>query len=331
MLNLPSVKVTYDHSAPSVEILVDGNPFDVSRLNGRTIDEWAYEFMFKGVHWHGFYSEIASLLDNGGAFTLIFEGEESALNILRETLKNEKVTIIHETEPKTANVVIEYTDNPITTKITIDGENFDTSRIDGRPIEEWVYPIMFRGVKEWNGIFAELKNASGCEKHNIEFVGSESAMQKLSAECPESVVLTYNSSSTVVAPPKTKSEKKPMELNSNIDKPQIHIKNEWLHWIVDSNIGKYSINGETIFTHALNLMKMASSSRIKETGFPMPVPNGYNFNPSEVEEAKNTYLKTLSLDNILIADVPNKDMEECLTLFDKLYEEICSLGEDLLP
>jgi hypothetical protein len=167
---------------------------------------------------------------------------------------------------------------------------------------------MFRGVKEWNGIFAELKNASGCEKHNIEFVGSESAMQKLSAKCPDSV-------SIVAGEPKN-------SIKDKID--------DWLHWIVDSNIGKYSINGETIFTHALNLMKMASSSRIKETGFPMPVPNSYNFNSSEVEAAKAAYQETMSLNDIAISDEPNKDMEECLTLFCELNEEVRTLRGDIL-
>jgi hypothetical protein len=72
-------------------------------------------------------------------------------------------------------------------------------------------------------------------------------------------------------------------------------------------------------------MKIASSSRITEKGFPMSVPNGYNFNETEVEAAKAAYQETLSLNDIAIADVPNKDMEECLLFFEELYYEVLVL------
>ena len=47
-------------------------------------------------------------------------------------------------------VKVTYNAETLETSITIDGNPFDTSRIDGKEISDWAYPFMIRKVR-WNG------------------------------------------------------------------------------------------------------------------------------------------------------------------------------------
>jgi TPR repeat protein len=91
----------------------------------------------------------------------------------------------------------------------VDGKSFDTSRINGREIEDWVYPFMMRRVK-WEGIFEELAKATGSENYTILFSGSEDALQALKEACPKQVIITTQTNTTTS--PLTPEQKKGEEL-----------------------------------------------------------------------------------------------------------------------
>lgn len=178
-----TVKVIYNAETLMTEITVNGQPFDTSRINGKEIADWAYPFMMRKVKWNGFYDEMVEALGGEKAFDLVFDGSEDALNELKESWEDASVTVISE-EGSGNNVIIEYDENTLNTNITVNGQPFDTSRISGKEIEDWVYPFMVRKVK-WDGIFEELAKAVGAEEYTIQFSGSNSAMKVLMEECPE--------------------------------------------------------------------------------------------------------------------------------------------------
>lgn len=183
------VKVTYNAETLLTEITVNGKPFDTCRINGKEIADWAYPFMMRKVKWNGFYDEMVEALGGENEFDLVFEGSEEDLNELKEAWEDAPVTIISG-ENVGNTVVIEYDENSLTTDITVNGQPFDTSRINGKEIEDWVYPFMMRKVK-WDGIFEELAKVIGSEDYTIQFSGSNSAMKELMEDCPESVEI-YN-------------------------------------------------------------------------------------------------------------------------------------------
>lgn len=180
-----TVKVTYNSETLMTEITVDGQSFDTSRINGKEIADWAYPFMMRKIKWNGFYDEMVEALGGEKSFDLIFDGSEDDLNELKEAWEDAPVNIISE-ECSGNNVVIEYDEDTLSTNITVNGVPFDTSRINGKEIDDWVYPFMMRKVK-WDGIFEELANVTGSEEYTIEFSGSNSAMKVLMEECPEDV------------------------------------------------------------------------------------------------------------------------------------------------
>ncbi len=182
-----TVKVTYNADTLQTTITVDGQPFDTSRINGKEIADWAYPFMMRKVKWNGFYDEMVEALGGDKEFNLIFEGSEESLAELKEAWEDAPVTIISEEESENI-VVIEYDEKTLTTNITVNGQPFDTSRINGKEIEDWVYPFMMRKVK-WDGIFEELAKVVGTEDYTVQFLGSNAAMKVLMEECPKSVHL----------------------------------------------------------------------------------------------------------------------------------------------
>ena len=182
------VKVTYNSESLHTEIVVDGQAFDTSRINGKEIADWAYPFMMRKVKWNGFYDEMVEALGGEKTFDLIFGGSEEALNELKEAWDDAPVNIISE-ENVGNNVVIEYDESALNTTITVNGTPFDTSRISGKEIEDWVYPFMVRKVK-WDGIFEELAKVIGSDEYTIQFSGSNSAMKALMEECPETIEIS---------------------------------------------------------------------------------------------------------------------------------------------
>ncbi len=173
-----TIKVTYNSDTPETIITVDGKPFDTSRINGRKIEDWAYPFMMRKIKWNGFYDEMVEALGGEKEFSLVFEGSESDLNELKEAWEDAPVTIV--SKESSENVVkIDYDENSLTTYITVNGKPFDTSRINGRKIEDWAYPFMIRRIT-WNGIYQEMTESLGGEnKFTIVFNGSEEALEEL--------------------------------------------------------------------------------------------------------------------------------------------------------
>lgn len=182
-----TVKVVYHADTLQTEITVDGQPFDTSRINGKEIEDWAYPFMMRKVKWGGFYDEMVEALNGEKSFNLIFEGSKEALAELQEAWEDAPVTIVEETAEPT--VEIEYDADALTTNITVNGEPFDTTRINGREIEDWVYPFMMRKIK-WDGIFEELTKFIGSESYHISFTGEEKWLSTLEEECPETVTIS---------------------------------------------------------------------------------------------------------------------------------------------
>lgn len=185
-----TVKVTYNSDTLETVITVYGKPFDTSRIEGKEIADWAYPFMMRKVRWNGFYDEMVEALGGEKEFNLVFDGSEADLNELKEAWEDAPVTVVSEKSSENI-VVIEYDENSLTTNITVNGKTFDTSRINGKEIADWVYPFTIRKIK-WNGIFEELAMVIGSEEYTIQFSGSNSAMRELMEECPETVSILRN-------------------------------------------------------------------------------------------------------------------------------------------
>lgn len=186
------VQVTYNAETLETTITVDGKSFDTSRIEGKKIEDWAYPFMMRKVRWDGFYDEIVSALDGEKEFDLVFEGSDEALAELKEAWEDAPVNVVCGYN-NVNSVEISYDEKSLSVSITVNGEDFDTSRINGKEIEDWVYPFMMRKVK-WGGIFEELSKAVGSNEYDIVFSGARNAMKALMEECPETVTISYQKS-----------------------------------------------------------------------------------------------------------------------------------------
>ena len=157
-----TVKVSYNADTLETTIIVDGKEFDTSRISGKEIADWAYPYMVRKVRWDGFYDEMVKALGGEKAFDLVFEGSDEALAELKEAWEDAPVNIVSGEQGNTVSIV--YDADTLTTQITVNGQPFDTARINGKEIEDWVYPFMMRKVK-WDGIFEELKTVLGTEEY----------------------------------------------------------------------------------------------------------------------------------------------------------------------
>ncbi|MBO5572045.1 MAG: sel1 repeat family protein [Ruminococcus sp.] len=188
-----SKKICVNYNADTLEtqITINDMPFDTSRINGKEIADWAYPFMVRKVRWDGFYDEMVAALGGEKAFDLVFEGSDEALAELKEAWEDAPVNVISGEQGNTVSII--YDADALATEITVNGQPFDTSRINGKEIEDWVYPFMMRKIK-WDGIFDELKAALGTEEYEIKFSGTRTAMKMLMEECPETVTINYQKS-----------------------------------------------------------------------------------------------------------------------------------------
>ncbi len=180
-----TVKVTYNADTLQTTITVDGNPFDTSRISGKEIADWAYPFIMRKIKWNGFYDEMVEAIGGDKEFNLIFEGSDEALAELKEAWEDAPVKIVSGEDCGNI-VVIEYDDNTLTTNITVNGQHFDTSRINGKEIADWVYPFIIRKIK-WDGIFDELTKVIGSDEYIIQFAGKAELMEELIQEKPDTV------------------------------------------------------------------------------------------------------------------------------------------------
>ena len=92
-------------------------------------------------------------------------------------------------------VKVVYHADTLQTEITVDGEPFDTSRINGKEIDVWAYPFMLRKIK-WNGFYEEMVEALNGEKEfDLVFEGSEKALAELKEaweDAPISIITQEN-------------------------------------------------------------------------------------------------------------------------------------------
>ncbi|WP_295219556.1 hypothetical protein [Ruminococcus sp.] len=189
-----TVKIKYDSDTFETQITVGERVFDTSRINGKEISDWAYPFIVKNIRWNGIYDELRSFVGETEEFQIQFDGAEKELEVLRTALKDTAVRVAGMNN----KVVILYKREPLTTKITVNGKVFDTSKLQNRYIDEWISPFQFRDVK-WDGIFQELERFIGTDLYTIQFVGEQEDMKELMKTCLENVSMTYRvpSGSTV--------------------------------------------------------------------------------------------------------------------------------------
>lgn len=179
------VKIRYNSEVPSTEILFEEKSMDVSRIEGRTIEEWAYPFIVKNIRWNGICDELKEFAGSG-ELTIQFSGTDKEMEILKDAVKNTDIKVAGTNN----KVVILYSKEPFSTKITVNGKIFDTSTIQNRSIDEWIFPFQFREIK-WDGIYKELENYLNTDFYSIQFVGEQEDMKELMKECPENVSISF--------------------------------------------------------------------------------------------------------------------------------------------
>ncbi|MGN0621549.1 MAG: hypothetical protein ACI4I9_06750 [Porcipelethomonas sp.] len=179
------VKIKYNSEVPSAEITFEENRMDVSRIAGRKIEEWAYPFIVKNIRWNGICDELKEFTGSN-EITIQFSGTDKEMGILKDAVKNTAIKVAGTNN----KVVILYKKEPFSTKITVNGKIFDTSKIQNRTIDEWIYPFQFREIK-WDGIFKELENYLNTDLYSIQFVGEQEDMKELMKECPENVSISF--------------------------------------------------------------------------------------------------------------------------------------------
>ena len=183
------VKIAYRNEPNSLKITSEDKVFDTSRIENMQVQEWAFPFCIKGVKWKGLYEELKQFTGKSD-FIIYFDGQDDAFEIIKYSLEDVPVKLISTNN----NVVILYSENPFTTKITVNGKIMDTTRIQNRSIDEWIKPIQIRDLS-WKGIFKELEDFIGIDVYCIQFVGKQELMNPLINECPKNVDITFRSTS----------------------------------------------------------------------------------------------------------------------------------------
>lgn len=176
------VKVEYDSESLVTKIIFNGEEFDTSRIENKKMEEWIYPFLIKGIRWKGFFNEIKEYNGNSDNFIVKFDGSEKYFKLLEKSLEGSNARIISSDN----NVVILYKKEPLSTIITVNGKAFDTSRLAGRKIDEWVLPFEISETK-WDGIFSELSNFIGTDDYSIQFAGEQEDMLELVNNAPDTV------------------------------------------------------------------------------------------------------------------------------------------------
>ena len=179
------VKMLYKKDLNILKISCNGKAFDVSRIKDIPIEQWVFPFCSKGVKWNGLYEELKALTESND-FTLHFDSDDTSFEIVKYALSETPAKLIG-----TNNIVtILYNENPFTTRITVNGNVFNTARIQNRSIDEWINPIQIRDL-QWNGIFEELSEFIGTDIYKIYFVGKQEFMKLLIDKCPKNVDVFY--------------------------------------------------------------------------------------------------------------------------------------------
>lgn len=181
MLMKPIVKITYQKESNELKISCADKTFDIARIKDITIEQWVFPFCSKGVKWNGLYEELKTFTESED-FILHFDSDETSFEIVKYALAETPARLVG-----TNNIVtIIYNENPFTTKIAVNGNVFNTTRIQNRSIDEWLKPIQIRDL-QWNGIFEELETFIGTDVFTVYFVGKQEFMKLLIDKCPKSV------------------------------------------------------------------------------------------------------------------------------------------------
>lgn len=179
------VKMVYKKDLNILKISCNGKAFDVSRIKDIPIEQWVFPFCSKGVKWNGLYEELKAFTERND-FTLHFDSDDTSFEIVKYALSETPAKLIG-----TNNIVtILYNENPFTTRITVNGNVFNTARIQNRSIDEWINPIQIRDL-QWNGIFEELSEFIGTDIYKTYFVGKQEFMKLLIDKCPKNVDVFY--------------------------------------------------------------------------------------------------------------------------------------------
>lgn len=241
------INAAYNNDTSGIKITCGNRVFDVSRIQNMPIEQWVFPFSAKGVRWNGLYEELKSFAGCDD-FSLYFDSDDISFDIVKHALSKTPVKLIGPNN----SVTIVYKELPFSTKITVNGDVFDTVRIQNRSIEEWLSPISLRGM-QWHGIFAELEEYIGTSMYTIYFVGPAEFMELLISHAPDDVNVFYRDpqvlakqhrakSTTPVSMPKINAENlaqtarkaaetiresvSPGEVSENVDK--LPIKNSFV-------------------------------------------------------------------------------------------------------
>lgn len=183
--NLKKVKATYTKDNGELKITYNEKKFDTSRIKNISIEQWAYPFLSNGIKWNGLYEELKDFTGST-EFILQFDSDEESFSIIKNALASQPVKLVGTNN----TVTIVYSENPFTTRITINGKVFDTTLLQNRCIDEWIQPFQVREV-HWNGIFKELEDYIGMDKYTVYFMGDQKLMSYLIDACPETVSIFY--------------------------------------------------------------------------------------------------------------------------------------------
>lgn len=210
--NLKRVKATYIKDSGELKITYNEKKFDTSRIKNISIEQWAYPFLNKGIKWNGLYEELKDFT-GCTEFILQFDSDEESFSIIKNALASQPVKLVGTNN----TVTIVYSENPFTTRITINGKVFDTTLLQNRCIDEWIQPFQVREVY-WNGIFKELEDYIGTDKYTVYFMGDQKLMSYLIDACPETVSIFYKAF-------KVHQKSKPLPNIGNINTEKINMDN----------------------------------------------------------------------------------------------------------
>ena len=183
--NLKRVKATYIKDSGELKITYNEKNFDTSRIKNISIEQWAYPFLNMGIKWNGLYEELKDFT-GCTEFILQLDSDEESFATIKNALASQPVKLVGTNN----TVTIVYSENPFSTRITINGKVFDTTLLQNRCIDEWIQPFQVREV-HWNGIFKELEDYIGTDKYTVYFMGDQKLMSYLIDACPETVSIFY--------------------------------------------------------------------------------------------------------------------------------------------
>lgn len=190
------VEAIYKKQTNELNIRYADKVFDISPIQDIPLEQWVFPFFAKGVHWGGIYEELKAFTGSE-EFILRFDSDDDSFETVKQALHDMPVKLVG----KNNVVTIIYHENPITTKIVVNGKIFDTTSLQNRYIDEWIAPIQIRGIK-WSGIFKELENYIGTDLFTIYFVGEQKFMKLLIENCPENINIFYKDTTQM---PKSKT------------------------------------------------------------------------------------------------------------------------------